>query len=255
METYRCPICGKEFQAEGAGTFRCPSCSEEVKVIGAGFSEVPWDKESKGQWINAFYFTLKQSLIEPFVFFRAVAAGKGMIRPLVYGNIISLIVFIFAAAYQMGFQFIEAAPELASGIKDAIFPSLAVTGPLAILLFSVMGFLFVPVLVSLGIFIQSALLHLGLLIAGGAKRCFSDTFRTACYSLGPNVFQILPFIGGMISGVWLIVLNIIGLKVVHETTYPRSIFAVFLPLIFCCSIILLVLAAVAGGVFAAFISK
>lgn len=248
-------MCQKEFQAEGAGTFRCPSCNGEIKVQGSGFSDVPWDKESKGQWFNAFYLTVKQSIVDPVVFFRAVAGGRGIIRPLVYGIIISLVVFIFAAAYQMGFQFLEIAPELAGEIKNAIFPSLIISGPFAVLFFGFMGIVFIPVLVSIGLLIQSALLHLGLLIAGGAKKSFADTFRTACYSLGPNVFQIVPFIGGMISGIWVIVLNVIGLKVVHETTYPRSAFAVFLPLVFCCGIILLVLVSVAGGVFAAFITK
>lgn len=255
MEIYRCPICGKEFGAEGTGTFRCPSCNGEIKVQGRAFSDVAWDTESKGQWLNAFYLTIKHSIIEPVMFFRAVAAGKGMIRPLVYAIIISLVVFVFAAAYQMGFQFLEIAPEIAGSIKEAIFPSVIITGPFAVLFMGLVGFIFVPVLISIGLLIQSALLHLGLLIVGGAKKSFADTFRTACYSLGPNVFQIIPFIGGMISGVWVIVLNVIGLKVVHETTYPRSAFAVFLPLVLCCGMILLTLVSVAGGVFAAFVTK
>jgi hypothetical protein len=47
------------------------------------------------------------------------------------------------------------------------------------------------------------------------------------------------------------VLQIIGMKVVHRTSYGRSTIAVLLPMLLCCGVILLIGVAVAGWVFAA----
>jgi hypothetical protein len=46
--------------------------------------------------------------------------------------------------------------------------------------------------------------------------------------------MVIPFCGGLVAGVWRIVLNCIGLARAHETDTGRAVFAVFLPLIVCC---------------------
>lgn len=248
METYICPLCKKEFKAPTPGIYKCPSCEKEVEVKLPSITFVPWDEETKGEWISAFYNTLKTSLIDPISFFKAVAKGEGFLRPWIYALIISFIVFLAAAAYQAGFQVLELGFEYS-------LPTILISGPLAILLIGIMGIMAVPLLTTLGLLIESGLFHLGLIILGSAKKEFTATFRTVCYCMGPNVFQIIPLLGGMVSGIWSIVLCIIGLKVVHETSYGRSAIVVFLPLILCCGVIILFGAAIAGGIFAAALTK
>ncbi len=76
------------------------------------------------------------------------------------------------------------------------------------------------VLVIVGVFIASGILHLCLMILGGAKKSFETTFRGVFFSTGSTyVLFMIPFCGGMIAGVWNIVLEIIGLAA-HTRLIP-----------------------------------
>jgi hypothetical protein len=48
------------------------------------------------------------------------------------------------------------------------------------------------------------------------------------------VFQVVPFCGGLIGMVWSIVVQIIGLKEMHETGGGTATAAVLLPMVLCC---------------------
>jgi hypothetical protein len=51
---------------------------------------------------------------------------------------------------------------------------------------------------------------------------------------------VIPFCGGLIAGIWKIVLYCIGLARAHETDTGRAVIAVLLPLIICCGAVLLI---------------
>jgi hypothetical protein len=95
--------------------------------------------------------------------------------------------------------------------------------------------LFVPVLLALGLFVGSGILHLCLMLVGGAKRSYEATFRVMCFAAGSAYpLMIVPICGGMISGVWCLVLECIGLTKVHDTSTGKAVLAVLLPLVVCC---------------------
>ena len=217
--------------------------------------KILWDCPPKGEAIRSFYETIKASLVNPASFFDAVAKGEGLLRPWLYAVVISVIVFACAAAYQAGFATLQFGTEAIDAVKRSILPPSLIAGPFIILFLIFFALVGMPIAATAGLFIQAGFYHLGLLILGAAKRDFSATFRTVCYSMGPQIFQIVPFFGGLIAGFWVIVLNIIGLKVVHETTYARSSIAVFLPLIICCGLLLVIFATLAGGIFAALVTS
>lgn len=180
------------------------------------FMCVPWEQKLKEQWFGAFYLTIKHSLLRPFVFFNALAEGKGIFKPLLYGNLINLIVFSVVVAYQAGFHFWEFAPEFTSSIKNIFSFSFFITGPFAILIFCFVSLLFVFLFATTSMLIESLMIHLGLIIAGGAKKGYEATLRVTCYSLGPNIFHVVPFVGNIVSPIWVLVLTVIGLKTVHN---------------------------------------
>jgi hypothetical protein len=100
--------------------------------------------------------------------------------------------------------------------------------------------------VAIFLFIGAAILHLCLMLVGGAKRSFETTFRVVSYAVGSTnpiaiipfcggaVAMIIPFCGGAVAMIWNIVLECIGLAKAHETTSGKAVLAVFLPLIVCC---------------------
>src|SRR5205085_7934351 len=92
-----------------------------------------------------------------------------------------------------------------------------------------------PVFIVIGLFIGSAIVHLCLMLVGGANQSFETTFRVLAFSHGSTgPLQIIPLCGGLISGVWAVVCTCIGLASAHETDTGRAVLAVFLPLIVCC---------------------
>ena len=104
----------------------------------------------------------------------------------------------------------------------------------------------VPLFLVVGMFIASGVLHLCLMIVGGAKKPFETTFRVVCFSAGSTyLLSMIPFCGGMITAVWNIVLEIIGIARSHEIETGKAVLAVLLPMIVCCGVI--VLFAILGG--------
>ena len=108
----------------------------------------------------------------------------------------------------------------------------------------------------IGTFIGAGILHVCLLITGGEKNGFEATFRVVAYSSGATaLFQVLPFCGGIIGGIWALVAQIIGAREMHETTTGKAVVAVLLPLICCCGCAIILFMIFGMGAFFAAIQK
>jgi len=105
-----------------------------------------------------------------------------------------------------------------------------------------------PVSILFIVFIGAAVLHLCLMLVGGAKQPFESTYRVFCYSIGAtSLLKLLPFFGGLAAIIWLIVALCIGLQIVHRTTTGKAVTAVLLPFtIFCCVLSALAFAVVSA---------
>jgi len=99
----------------------------------------------------------------------------------------------------------------------------------------VAGFLLVPVWVVAGVFISAGLAHLSLMIVGGANAGFESTFRVVAFAQGSAApLQLVPMLGPLIGAIWAIVIEIMGIKELHNTTTGKAAAAVLLPLFVCC---------------------
>jgi hypothetical protein len=200
-------------------------------------SGLPWDERREKGLFNAFVETLQMVLSKPAIAFTAMKREGGLAEPLIYaligGSFGAIIYFIYNFVFR----------------SLALFPNRH--NPLADLL-SGLGWIVLviltPVFVVIGTFIGSAILHVCLMLVGGAKQSFETTFRVICFAGGSvNPLLVIPFCGGLIVGVWKVVLYCIGLSRAHETDTGRAVLAVFLPLIVCCGGGLL-LAILFGGI-------
>jgi len=62
-----------------------------------------------------------------------------------------------------------------------------------------------------------------------------DVIEVVCFAGGSaNPLLVIPICGGLIGGVWKIVLYCIGFARAHETDTGRAVLAVILPIIVCC---------------------
>ncbi len=102
---------------------------------------------------------------------------------------------------------------------------------------SVSFVMFVGRLVAVAIvpFILAGLVHLSLMLVGGANKTFEATFRVISFSQGSTaLLQLVPCCGGLVAFVWFLVASCIGVARTHEIDTGRATLAVLLPIIVCC---------------------
>lgn len=100
-----------------------------------------------------------------------------------------------------------------------------------------MSLIFAPVLIIIGVFLWSAILHLCLVIVGGLDQSsagFEGSFRVVCYGTVAQLANLVPFVGDLLCGAWSIILAIIGVQQIHKTTQGKAITAVLIPVVLCC---------------------
>ena len=185
---------------------------------------LPWEHRRERGFFNAFIETLTMVLTRPAEAFSVMKSEGGLGEPLIYALIGGCVGGIVSALFSLAFQ--------SMGLFANRNNSLAAMTGMGI------GFgaiILVPLFIVIGLFIGSGIVHLCLMIVGGANQPFETTFRVVAFTQGSaGPLQIIPLCGGLISGVWALVCNCIGLARAHDTDTGRAVLAVFLPLIVCC---------------------
>ena len=228
-----CPGCGKSLEAVGEVQF-CPFCGVSVeRETGSEESErySTWDDRANVGFFRALFDTWTKSVFHPTDFFSAMPVKGGYGGPLLYGFIVGEIAVLFSLFWQgilmmMG-VFGESSEQMeAMGVSVAVLVIVAFLSPL---------------LVLIGYFLSSGILHVCLILVGGARRDFEATFRVVCYAAGANLFNIVPFFGGLVAWVWNAALNIIGIRETHGISTGRALLAYILPALVCCAFLALTL--------------
>lgn len=165
-----------------------------------GKQPIPWENRKELGIINAFLQTAKQVLFKPEEFFSNLEIKDSYLSPFYFWFITFFCQSIVQVLYKILF-------ENKRGVSENSHV------PMAILVLS-------PLL----IFIGAGILHLGVLICRG-KGGFKGTFNVLAYASVAGLFSIIPFIGALISGIWCIILIIIGFKKVHNFSTSRAILA------------------------------
>ena len=204
-----------------------PTVSPGVASTGGGAarSGLPWDERNTKGLFAAFIETLQLVLTKPSEAFTLMKREGGFGEPLIYAVIGGSVGVIVYLVYNFAFQSLGL---FASRPNPMVHLFMGVGG--------IFLLIFAPVLVAIGVFVSAAIFHLCLMLVGGAKQSFETTFRVICFAEGSiQPLLIIPICGGLIVGVWKIVLYCIGLAHAHETDTGRTVLAVLLPVILCCA--------------------
>ncbi len=187
-----------------------------------------WENRSElGLW-KAIYLTIKEVLLSPDAFFKNLSPTGGIKEPLAFG----LLTGSIGAMFSVFWQFLMISGGMLS-VGDLF------AGQLTFGLVFVIIIILVPVATVVAMFISSGIWHLFLLLLKGAENGFEASFRVVSYSQSVQILAIIPFIGGWISGIWQLVIQIIGLKEIHETSYLKVIFAFLIPVVMIVLLIIL----------------
>jgi hypothetical protein len=193
-------------------------------------SGLPWERRETLGFVSAFTQTVAMILTRPTEAFAVMRTEGGFGDPLLFGVIggsIGAIVWILvsAALHSLGFA---AALSQQNSVQSLLGAS--VSGIMLIV-----RIILTPLLIALGLFIWSALVHLFLMMLGGANKTFETSFRALSFAYGAtSLFAIIPCCGGFIALVWGLIADCIGLSRSHETDTGRAVMAVLLPLLICC---------------------
>ena len=187
-----------------------------------------WENRSElGLW-QAIYLTIKEVLLSPDAFFKNLSPTGGFKEPLAFG----LLTGSIGAMFSVFWQFLMISGGLLS-VGDLF------AGQLTFGLVFIIIIILVPVVTVVAMFISSGIWHLFLLLLKGAGNGFEASFRVVSYSQAVQLLAIIPFIGGWISMIWQLVIQIIGLKEIHETSYLKVLFAFLIPVVMIVFLIIL----------------
>ena len=235
-----CPNCGAVL-ADPPEAF-CPNCGFETSPPAPPVSPspltrpqprpgTPWEDRGRIGFVAALIETTQSVLMRPSSFFASMPVTGGIGGPLLYGILVGTLGIVVAALYREVFQ----------ALLGTTFGGFGGSGELRRIMPFVMGgfgivlqVVFAPIFVTLGLFIVTAIVHVFLLMLGGAPRGFEATFRVMCYSEAAAVINVIPLCGGLISGIYFLVLAIIGLAAAHGIGKGTAAAAVLLPLVVLC---------------------
>lgn len=226
-EEAECPLCGTTLEGTRGGGAPGPDAADSgarrgrragaARTGGAGSAAAgltPWE-ESGG--IGALARTWWESLSEPSRFFSRVDWDGGLESPLLY--------YLLFVVVGSGLQSLWTAllmPVVASALGvENLLPVPGGTMLLSQFFLSPFKALF-----SLAVFAGAA--HLALTMLADRPRRLRATARVFCYSAGPQLLMVVPFLGGLAAVVWSAVLAVVGLRAAHRSTTGRVVGALVL---------------------------
>ncbi|MBW2206167.1 MAG: zinc-ribbon domain-containing protein [Deltaproteobacteria bacterium] len=219
----RCPQCGKRFALPTRGPASDPDRSvilkapETIKARGT----CAWENRAQsGSW-KAIYETVKGVLFSPTDLFGKMTFQGGAKDPLMFGILLGSLGAMFGS-----FWFILMLwGRILSLAEGRIDPFTMGVGFILLMVF-------LPLYITIKIFITSGIMHLLLIITGAGKHRFEATLRVISYSQATQIWEVVPFVGGIVGNLWFLVVQIIGLREIHETSYWRIFVALLIPFVF-----------------------
>ena len=191
-------------------------------------SLIPWEDPAQTGFFDRFVETVKLLATAPAEAFARMPTAGGIGKPLAFAIIVGWIGIAVYALWMLlfGGMSVPFMDQSQLGEAGAMF---GISAGVAIMLM-----VLAPIFVIIGVFFQAAILHLMLMLVGGANHGFEATTRVCSYAQAAQLAQIVPICGGLLSAVWSVILLIVGLSTAHGIPRGKAALAVILPVVLCC---------------------
>lgn len=223
----KCAKCGYEIAAFAS----CPFCGEIQGSSGPGGLGVPMDEKpavNLPSWENPevpfpanLFETWRSSLFQPGAFFANGPFDRPAGRPILYYLLVGVLGAALALAW--GAVLPDTQPSMFEALTVVLNPGGEDSASDLTAGARLVDFFLAPFWAILSLILWSALLHVLVLLLVPDRRSFTATVRTVCYAAGPGIFVVVPWLGGLVAGVWGVVLTVIGLREAHRTTTGRAL--------------------------------
>ena len=215
-----CPRCEHRFEF----TLREPSFDFEQDVSSISQGDFkrgpsPWENRSDLGFWQGLYKTFKAVLFSPQQLFKNMHVDRGMREPLAFGLLFGSIGTMMGSFWQFLMMW-HHLPSLGQGLLGGLSIHLLFLGIMIL----------IPFFVFLNILITSAILHVCLLIVRGGTNGFEGTFSVIAYSQATQILGLIPVLGGIAGWFWHPIVQFIGIREIHDTTYLRVVMAFIIPL-------------------------
>lgn len=189
-----------------------------------------WERPETRSFFSSVVESVKEILGSPVETFRAMPATGGFGRPLKFYLLVSWLTSAVAILVQLAAALVNPEMFVQEGVPAIPREMLPWIFVAAIVL--------MPLILLVGIFVSSALLHGALMIVGGAKKPFETTLRALCYAGGAtSVIQMIPLCGGWISTIAWIFYSAMALKEAHRSDLWRPVVAIGLVFLLFCGVV------------------
>jgi len=189
---------------------------------------IPWEQKDL-DFFSAFYETLRLLFLKPRTAFRRVPVAPSFARPLGFAILVGWPGILAATLWDLAFsRYLQSVLPMTSDQQWERNPPVEIGFALA-----------APIWLPVALFLGALLQHLFLMMVGAGKRGFVGTFRAFCYAQGAALLGLIPLVGGLLSLVWHLVLQVVGLSAVHRVSVGRVLVAVLLPVSVCCACVIL----------------
>lgn len=192
-------------------------------------SPIPWEDTARAGAIERFVETVKLLATAPSEAFERMPIVGGIGQPLLFGIMVAWIGVAISAVWSLLFSGMSL-PFIDSdqlGLAGAVL-GMSTAMTVAIIFLA-------PIIVIIAVFVEAAVLHLMLMLVGGANKGFEATARVCSYAQASQLAQAIPFCGGLLSMVWSLILLITGLSAAHGASRGKAAVAVILPVVLCCA--------------------
>ncbi len=224
---YYSPEAGAHYTGPGAS----PGHEEEEP----DFAMPSWERRAELGFAEALVRSIPEILFHPVQTFRSMPVIGGVAGPLLFVVLLGTVGSIFQTFYSiLGISLDMVLPETeyVSEHGGAIVGEMDAR---ADVMFEIVAMVLSPIIVAVFAFISSGIIHIFLMLFGGARRGFEATFRVMAYVGGATaLFSLVPLCGAWIALVWGVVCEIIGLCEAHRTDTWRAVLAFAAPLFLCC---------------------
>jgi len=187
----------------------------------------PWERRAETGIGKGIFQTAKEVTFSPRAFFKHTATEGGLREPLAFGILFGSIGLML----ELFWHFLLGEESLSSvriqGLGEygasALFLAAAVLCPLT---------------ATAVICLTSLMVHLLLTVVRGGRNGFEATFRVVSYSQATQWWALIPYVGGLVAALWLMIVQLVGVREMHEVSYTRVMIAFLIPAVLAVAVLM-----------------
>jgi len=187
-----------------------------------------------------FFEKVKGFLLEPSNTFDAIK-GENLSEAIKYYAVIAA---VYSAIFAVLLAFVGTLFSSMMGGRNLGMLMGAGAGAGGAIIFFVLFMIFAII----GAFVSGAILHIFVYIVGGRKG-ITQTIKAVMYGSTPGLLLGWIPVVNIITAIWSIVLNILGIRQLHELTTGKAVLAVLIPFIIAVILTVIVAALIASFIF------